>query len=338
MHETYFSLTTADQAELLDTAAARSGLPAHLLEKDVWIVWTLACLFSSQLADKITLKGGTSLSKAYSVIDRFSEDIDLTYDIRHMLPDMATEPEGIPPTSSQAAKWTKAVRSRLPKWIQDSVVPVIQTALADNGIDAALATSGKDNDSLLVKYPPLRQGTGYVAPHIRLEFGARSTGEPCEVLPIACDLTPLIPEITFPQALPRVMKMERTFWEKATAIHVFCRQAKRRGNRFARHWHDLLQLAATERIRNSLADKSWLEQVVRHKTMFFQEKDQAGEAIDYQECLNGHLCLVPDGAMQNALQDDYNCMIQDGILLVRTPQFTVVLEQCARLQTAINSR
>jgi hypothetical protein len=104
MPETYFSLTTADQAELLDTAAARSGRPAHLLEKDVWIVWTLACLFSSPLADKITLKGGTSLSKAYNVIDRFSEDIDLTYDIRRMLPDMATEPEGIPPTSSQAAK------------------------------------------------------------------------------------------------------------------------------------------------------------------------------------------------------------------------------------------
>jgi hypothetical protein len=338
MPETYFSLTTADQAELLDTAAARSGRPAHLLEKDVWIVWTLACLFSSPLADKITLKGGTSLSKAYNVIDRFSEDIDLTYDIRRMLPDMATEPEGIPSTSSQAAKWTKAVRFRLPKWIQDSVVPVIQTALADNGIDATLAFSGKDNDSLLVKYPPLRRGTGYVAPHIRLEFGARSTGEPCEVLPTICDLASLIPEIVFPQARPRVMKMERTFWEKATAIHVFCRQSKTRGNRFARHWHDLLQLAATERIRNSLADKSWLEQVVRHKTMFFQEKDQAGETIDYQECLNGHLCLVPEGAAHDTMQEDYISMIQDGILLTQAHEFADILEQCARLQANINSR
>jgi hypothetical protein len=204
-------------------------------------------------------------------------------------------------------------------------------------MDAILSSSGKDNDSLLVKYPPLRQGTGYVASHIRLEFGARSTGEPCEVLPVTCDLAPLIPEIVFPQARPRVMKMERTFWEKATAIHVFCRQIKIRGNRFARHWHDLLQLAATGRIRNSLADKSWLEQVVQHKTMFFQEKNLAGIPIDYQECLNGRLCLVPEGAMRNALQEDYNSMIQDGILLAHAPQFTVVLERCALLQTDINS-
>ena len=338
MSETYFSLTTAEQAELLDVASARSGRPVHLLEKDVWVVWTLACLFSSPLKDRITLKGGTSLSKAYNVIDRFSEDIDLTCDIRRLLPDMTTGTEGIPPTSSQAAKWTKVVRSRLPQWIEDNVIPVIQAALTDNGMDATLAISGKDDDSLLVKYPPLRQGTGYVAPHIRLEFGARSTGEPCEVLPIACDLTPLIPEITFPHALPRVMKMERTFWEKATAIHVFCRQAKIRGNRFARHWHDLLQLAATERIRNSFAERTWLEQVVRHKAMFFQEKDQAGVTIDYQEGSNGHLCLVPEGAALNALREDYDSMSQDGILLAHAPEFAIVLERCVKLQDDINSR
>ena len=337
MPETYFSLTAAEQAELLDTASSRSGRPAHLLEKDVWVVWTLACLFSSSLADRITFKGGTSLSKAYNVIDRFSEDIDLTCDIRRLLPEMVTEPEGIPPTSSQAAKWTKAVRSSLPQWIADSVIPVLQAALADSGMEAALSLTGKDSDSILVKYPPLRQGTGYVAPHIRLEFGARSTGEPCEVLPVVCDLAPLIPEIVFPQARPRVMKMERTFWEKATAIHVYCRQAKIRGNRFARHWHDLLRLAATERIQGSLAGKSWLEQVVRHKTMFFQEKDQAGTPIDYRECLKGHLCLAPDGAAREALREDYNSMIQDGILLTQAPEFDVVLEQCDRLQTKINS-
>jgi hypothetical protein len=338
MPETYFSLTPAEQAELLDTASSRSGRPAHLLEKDVWVVWTLSCLFAFPLADRLTFKGGTSLSKAYKVIDRFSEDVDLTCDIRHLLADMATEPEGIPPTSSQAAKWTKAVRTRLPQWIEDSVTPVIQAALSDSGIEASLDLIGKDSDSLLVQYPSLRQGTGYVAPHIRLEFGARSTGEPCEELPVTCDLAPLIAEITFPQARPRVMKMERTFWEKATAIHVFCRQAKMRRNRFARHWHDILRLAATDRIQNALADKSWLEQVVRHKTMFFQEKDQTGAVIDYRECLSGHLRLVPEGAARDALHTDYASMVQDGILLIDAPEFDAVLAQCAKLEEEINTR
>lgn len=337
MPETYFSLTAAERAELLDTASFRSGRPAHLLEKDVWVVWALSCLFSSPLADRLTFKGGTSLSKAYNIIDRFSEDIDLTCDIRRLLPDMATEPEGIPPTSSQAAKWTKAVRSRLPQWIEGSIVPILQSALADDGMEAILDITGKESDTILVKYPPIRQGTGYVAPHIRLEFGARSTGEPFEVLPVVCDLAPLIPEISFPHAQPRVMKMERTFWEKATAIHVFCRQAKKRGNRFSRHWHDLLRLAAAERIQNSLTDKSWLEQVVRHKAMFFQDKDQAGELINYQECLNGQLSLVPYGAAREILREDYNNMVQDGILLAQAPGFDVVLEQCSRIEAEINS-
>lgn len=338
MPETYFSLSQADQAELLDTAAARSGRPAHLLEKDVWVVWALDSLFSSSLADGLTFKGGTSLSKAYNVIERFSEDVDLTCDIRRLLADMAKEPEGIPPTSSQAAKWTKAVRSRLPQWIEGGVIPILEASLAENGIEATLGITGKDSDSLLVQYPPLRQGTGYVAPNIRLEFGARSTGEPCEVLPVTCDLEPLIPEIAFLKARPRVMKMERTFWEKATAIHVFCRQSKMRGNRFARHWHDLLKLAATERIKDSLADKSWLKQVVRHKNMFFQEKNQQGTVIDYQECLNGHLRLVPEGEAREALHADYNSMVQDGILLVDAPEFNIVLEQCTSLEAEINSR
>ena len=91
MPETYFSLSTADQAELLDTASSRSGRPAHLLEKDVWVVWTLSCLFSSPLADRLTFKGGTSLSKAYNVIDRFSEDIDLAIDPKYLgFTDIAT--------------------------------------------------------------------------------------------------------------------------------------------------------------------------------------------------------------------------------------------------------
>lgn len=81
-----------------------------------------------------------------------------------------------------------------------------------------------------------------------------------------------------------------------------------------------------KRIQNSLMDKSWLEQVVRHKAMFFQEKDQAGAPVDYQECLNGHLCLVPDGAAREVLREDYNSMIRDGILLTQAPEFDVVLE------------
>lgn len=78
MAEHYFDLDRQDQSEVLEQARARTGRPTHLLEKDVWVVWALAALFDSPLASDLTFKGGSSLSKAYRIIDRFSEDIDLT--------------------------------------------------------------------------------------------------------------------------------------------------------------------------------------------------------------------------------------------------------------------
>ena len=79
MAESYFALGAEDQGEILEQARAKTGRPTHLLEKDVWVVWTLGALFKSPLAADLTFKGGTSLSKVYKIIDRFSEDIDLTY-------------------------------------------------------------------------------------------------------------------------------------------------------------------------------------------------------------------------------------------------------------------
>ena len=334
MLESYFSLSRKEQSELLDTAAAHSGRPAHILEKDVWVVWALSVLFASPLADLLTFKGGTSLSKAYGAINRFSEDIDLTYDIRSLLADMVTDDEGIPPTPSQASKWTKAVRERLPQWLSDVVVPVLYGGLPEGvGEDAIQVV---EPDSVVVSYAALREGTGYISPKIRLEFGARSTGEPFEILPVSCDLASVIQKIQFPKAEPRVLKMERTFWEKATAIHVFCKQEKMRGDRFSRHWYDLVQLSKLPRMQHALSEREWLSQVVRHKSMFFVEKNASGDRIDYNDCQNGLLKLIPSGAALETLRNDYANMIQDGILLDSEINFDFVLKQCLELEGNIN--
>ena len=125
MPESWFELSSADRSEVLEVAAARSGRPAHLLEKDIWVVWALSAIYDSALGDSLTFKGGTSLSKVYKVIDRFSEDIDLTYDIRELVPDLLRDGNPIPTSASQEKKITSAVRSRLPKWVEETVQPVI---------------------------------------------------------------------------------------------------------------------------------------------------------------------------------------------------------------------
>ena len=90
MADGFLALSPADRRDALEVAAARSGRAVHLLEKDVWVVWTLSVLFESDFADDLVFKGGTSLSKAYQAIGRFSEDVDLTYDIRVIAPDPGT--------------------------------------------------------------------------------------------------------------------------------------------------------------------------------------------------------------------------------------------------------
>ncbi|MEI7430433.1 MAG: nucleotidyl transferase AbiEii/AbiGii toxin family protein [Betaproteobacteria bacterium] len=114
MADSWFSLSRNDQAEALEYAAARNGRPAHLLEKDIWVVWALSALYESTLARKLTFKGGTSLSKVYKIIDRFSEDVDLTYDIRELASDLLLQGNPIPASPSEEKKISSAVRHRLP--------------------------------------------------------------------------------------------------------------------------------------------------------------------------------------------------------------------------------
>ena len=124
MPESFFHLNAKEQEEALQVAASASGRPPHLLEKDIWVVWALSVLFESQLGPHLVFNGGTTLSKAYKAIQRFSEDVDLTYDIRALAPQFTGNlPAGIdviPPSRSQEKKWTDAIRKELlPAWIRD---------------------------------------------------------------------------------------------------------------------------------------------------------------------------------------------------------------------------
>src|SRR6267378_191199 len=105
----FLALPVKDRREALAVAADASGRPIHLLEKDVWVVWTLQDLFGSDHGKHLVFKGGTSLSKAYGVIRRFSEDVDLTYDIREIASDLVGNADSpLPASASQEKKWTKA--------------------------------------------------------------------------------------------------------------------------------------------------------------------------------------------------------------------------------------
>lgn len=336
MPEAFFSLSRDDQREALLVAASRSGRAVHLLEKDIWVVWILDALFRSGFAGDLVFKGGTSLSKAYSAIARFSEDIDLTYDIRAIAPDLVGVPPNVIPRSrSQQQRWTDIIRERLPEWLGTTVVPMLDQKIRVEHLDATLQADG---DRVFVRYNPLTEGTRYVSPAVLLDFGARSTGEPHETRDISCDAAAHLPEIVFPVAAPRVMRAERTFWEKATAIHVFCRGGRFRGpERFSRHWYDVTALDRNGYAALASNDRTLAHAVAEHKSMFFRETDGTGQVIDYIRAISGELRLVPDGDAAAALEADYRKMIEDGLLFDEAPTFQALLDACRILQDRMNA-
>ncbi|WP_342663048.1 nucleotidyl transferase AbiEii/AbiGii toxin family protein [Salipiger mucosus] len=187
-------------------------------------------------------------------------------------------------------------------------------------------------DEIHVQYAARGPTSDYVRPEVKLEFGARATGEPNETLPLACDAAPHVDGVIFPTASPRVMTAQRTFWEKATAAHVYCLQGRLRGDRFARHWYDLTQLAGAGYADKAMKDRALGAAVAAHKAMFFREKDREDQLIDYAAAVSGNLTLVPEGDARYALAKDYDAMVGDGLLMDAPEPFEELMRTCADLQ------
>lgn len=328
-------LSVADRRDALQVADRAGGHKAHLLEKDIWVVAALTVLFEAPFTEHLTFKGGTSLSKVWRAISRFSEDLDVTYDIRAFAPDLVAGAgdEALPPTRSQEKRWTRAIRARLAEWVRDQALPIVEEELAQAGFVAEVRADG---GRLYIDYEPLFEETGFVRPEVKIEFGARSTGEPHVVHPVVCDAAAHLSELVFPEAHPTVMIAERTFWEKATAVHVYCRQQRRRGERLSRHWHDLARLDRVGVASRALADRELAQSVARHKAMFFAENDVHGERIDYHAAVSCGLQLVPSDAALSVLADDYQRMLTDGMLLGDSESFDSLMKRCAAIEARAN--
>ena len=338
MPDTRFqSLSANDRRDALEVAASLSGRRAHLLEKDIWVIQTLHALDRASFGEDLTFKGGTSLAKAYHAIRRFSEDLDITYDIRAIAPDLVADSgdDALPVSRSQERRWTREIRARLARWVEDLARPAIEANLDEEGMSAQLRTEG---DRVYVVYTPLFSEAGFVRPEVMVEFGARSTGEPREERSIECEAAAYIPDVEFPSACLFVMLAERTFWEKATAVHVFCRQQRTRGERLSRHWHDLVRLDDAGYAGRAIADHDMALSVARHKAMFFREKDIGGNWIDYEVAVSGGLQLVPGSPAYEGLADDYERMVSDGMLLDDEETFEELVRRCADIQEKANRR
>ncbi|OZI42002.1 hypothetical protein CEK29_12950 [Bordetella genomosp. 5] len=338
MADSFLGQPVHTRREALLYASEQLGRLPDLLEKDLWVVWALEVIYSGPLAGGLTFKGGTSLSKAYQIIDRFSEDLDLTCDIRRMLPEHAAE-SGLPSSAAQEKRWRGLIDVRLPDWIANTFVPGVSAALVAQGLAARLNHAAPDQVELHYSSALDTAERSYVRPTVLFEFGARATGEPHGPMPVSSDIasvSALSDAFALPHATPVVMGLSRTFWEKATAAHVYCMQQRLRAERFARHWYDLAAMFGSVNGTSMIRDRNVADMVAAHKSWFFKHNDAGGNRIDYWQAVRGALVLVPQGAALGALHDDYLRMLDAGLLPEGAPAFDQVLSTCALIEAAAN--
>ena len=333
MAEPFLSLKRRERGDILRTVAANSGRSAVILEKDIWVCWVLQALFSMSDPHPMAFKGGTSLSKVYGIIDRFSEDVDITLDYRAF--NDGFDPFADSASRNQIRLFSDRLKARVASCIRDVVGPALDAAaerLAANGQHDIYI--GDDGETIRFAYPSaVEEPGGYVRSEVRLEFGGRNVIDPHEQHAIVPDIAALTPDLDYPAANVTVLSPARTFWEKATLIHVEChrRRFADRPERLSRHWFDLTCLAAHDAGRAALTDRALLEDVVRHKKVFFH----AGNA-NYDQCLDGRLRLVPDDDQLPALQSDYGAMRNARIVGHDAPGFDALIERIRILETDTN--
>ena len=243
-------------------------------------------------------KGGTSLSKVYGIIERFSEDVDITFDYRAFNDDFDLFADGA--SRNQIKLFSERLKARVANYIRD----IVADRLAANGRHEIQI--GDDGKTIRFAYPSaVEKAGGYLCPEVLLVFGGRNVIDPNERHEIVPDIAAETPDLDYPAATVTVLSPVRTFREKATLIHVEChrRRLQDRSDRLSRHWFDLVCLAAHDFGQAALLDRDLLKDVVRHKKVFFH-----ASYSNYDRCLDGRLRLLPDTDQLPGLKVDYDAM------------------------------
>jgi len=327
--EAFLQISPEEQAEILQTCAGNLGRRAEHLEKDVWICWVLQGLFTMPSRLPMAFKGGTSLSKVYGAIKRFSEDVDVTVDYKSL--DQSIDPFDPKVSRTARDKYTELLKTKLAKHTKNVIRPHFENLVAQlTEKPPKPITISDDGEKLFIPYPS-RFGT---TESVFLEFGGRNVISPNEEHSLRPYISAELPELQFPEATVRVLAPSRTFWEKATLIHVACNRSdpKLDADRQSRHWHDLAVLADHNIGKIAIPDRQLLQDVVKHKNVFFR-----ASYTNYEACLSGGLRLIPEAALLRTLRIDYEKMIADGMFEGEPPTFDWIITRLDKLAKEINA-
>ena len=333
----FLKLPKEDQKLAIEQTAARNGWVASSAEKDFWVCWTLEQLFAlPELKGHLTFKGGTSLSKAWGLIDRFSEDIDLTIGRDALGFGGENSPERAP-SAKQQAKRLKALRDACGTLVRNTLLPRLSdcftTRLDAEGWQLTLDSDDPDGQTLLFFYPTHFGGqhARYVRPIVKIEFGARSDPWPAHERPVHPVIAEVFPQLfTQPETIVHALAPERTFWEKAMLLHeeTYRPADKQRRPRMARHYYDVYRLIQGGIAAKAVKDVDLFKQVLAHRSVFF-----AQSWVDYHALAPETLRLLPLPNQEQSWRLDYVAM-QAEMFTEEPPEFDAVLDLIRRFENA----
>ncbi|MFY7993207.1 MAG: nucleotidyl transferase AbiEii/AbiGii toxin family protein [Bacteriovoracaceae bacterium] len=291
-------------------ASEETGLSEGIIEKDFWVCWILKELFSiDELKDNLTFKGGTSLSKIYKVIDRFSEDIDISIERAYLGFKDNKDPANV--GSKQANKLIEQLGEACQKFVRDDLFSILEKSihskLGSSNWRLEMDKEDSDGQTILFTYPKLiPKDSEYIRPVVKIELGARSDHWPVSMQKISPYIVSILPEhMSQMDAEIRVLNIERTFWEKATILHQYAHYPINKvvPERQSRHFYDFYCLLRSDGKAKALGSIELLEKVAIHKSIYFK-----AAWANYMTAKKGSLRLIPEKHVMTAMEADYNSM------------------------------
>ena len=327
----FYNIPEEAKKEILQEVSSSANLPAYAVEKDWWVVQTLTILFELEIGKHLVFKGGTSLSKSWGIIERFSEDIDLAVD------------RGFYGFDGELGKERRTkLRKKANSYIRETLFPELQKAFVAKGLSGVkieleeITTSDQDPVIINVNYPNLIVSPGYIQPRVQIEIGCRSLIEPFENRPLLSLVDETYPEAKFSQkpiSIPSVVP-ERTFLEKIFLLHEEFQRPKEkmRVNRLSRHLYDVYKMSKNEIVFKAFTNKELYETIVKHRFNF----THLG-GVDYNLHQPQSINIIPNQELMTAWAADYKTM-QEQMIHGESPNFDKLIEALQALNNWIHSK
>jgi hypothetical protein len=330
-------MTAKDRADVFAETAERKVLAEAVIEKDFWVCWTLKQLFSIEaLAGRLLFKGGTSLSKIFHAINRFSEDVDLALDYVALGFEGEKDPrrEDLSKTKRATILDEMMVACRL--YIGGEFLWILkkrcEEILGARG-PWSLEVSKQDPNIVEFRYPPAStNGLSYITPQVVLELGTHAEFVPRDKFIIRSFVAEEFPKLVVEADVPLLALLaKRTFWEKATILHAeyFRSPVKPLLDRYSRHYYDVAMMAKGPIKTQALADIPLLAQVVRHKETFYPSAWSR-----YDLAHPGSFHLVPVKNRMQAIERDYRNM--EVMIFGEPPSLEGIISELDMLEREIN--